>query len=362
MDEISRQPAVWKSIYNKIRKREEEIKVFLGELDKDTRVIFTGAGSSGFIGDSLAPIIRKESKFKYVESIHTTDIVANPDKYLVKDADTLLISFARSGNSPESLAAVQIAEGYIGSLHQIIITCNPKGKLALHSGDGILSLVFDEIDDKGFAMTSSVSGMMLAAYCVLNIEKDLKGEIDELSSFAEDVIENRYKDIFDITDKNIERIVVLGSGNLFGAARESALKTIELSAGKIIAWYDTPMGFRHGPKSMLNEKTLILFFVSDDNYTNKYDSDMLAELYNSNKYKLVAISNKYHSNVEDISDLYIYDKDNRRLGEEFSPYVPILVAQILALFNSIRLGCLPDNPFPSGEVNRVVKGVQIHNF
>lgn len=360
--EISDQKEVWKSILEKIQKRKNEITHFMSRFDRDTRVIFTGAGSSGFIGDSLAPIIRKELHFTDVESVHTTDIVAYPEQYLRKDTKTLLVSFGRSGNSPESIAAIDAADSFVDDIFHIIITCDPDGALAKRKNEKTLNLVFDEILNEGFAMTSSVTGMMLAAYASLNIEKDLSEELDCTSLYAKEIIENKYKTISDIFDVKVNRLVILGAGNLFGAARESSLKNIELTAGKLSTWYDTPMGFRHGPKSMLTDSTVVLFYVSSNEYTRKYDIDMLRELSNSLRYKLVAVSNKYYPEVDSYSDLYLYNSNHREIREAFTPLVALVIAQIFALSASIKLGCTPDNPFPNGEVNRVVQGVVIHKF
>jgi tagatose-6-phosphate ketose/aldose isomerase len=360
--EISSQKEVWKRLYNKIKLRKNEIQIFLDRFDRDTRIVFTGAGSSGFIGDSLAPIIRKELNFTDVESVHTTDIVGTPEQYLRCDKRTVLVSFGRSGNSPESIAAVDIANSLVDDIYHIIISCNPNGGLSKIINDRTLNLVFEELSNDSFAMTSSVTGMMLAAYSVFTIEKDLTNEIECISFYGKDIIENKYKVIAEGFDTNVNRLVVLGAGNLFGAARESALKSIELTAGKVMTWYDTPIGFRHGPKAMLSENTLILFYVSNNDYTRKYDIDMLKELSSSSRHKLIAVSDKYYENVKECCDLYLYNSTDIELGEAFTPYTAILTAQILALFASVKLDCTPDNPFPNGEVNRVVQGVIIHKL
>lgn len=360
--EISSQKEVWRSVYSKIKLKKDEIDNFLGKFDKDTRIIFTGAGSSGFIGDSLAPIVRKECLFTDVESVHTTDIVGTPKQYLRGDKRTVLVSFGRSGNSPESIAAIDIANSLVNDIYHIIITCNPHGGLSKKRDGRTLNLVFDELSNDGFAMTSSVTGMMLAAYSIFNIKKDLTNEVEHISLYAKEIIDNKYKTISDAFSKNINRLVVLGAGNLFGAARESALKNIELTAGKVMTWYDSPMGFRHGPKAMLNENTLIVLYVSNNDYTRKYDIDMLKELSGSRKNKLIAVSDKYYEDIEGCCDLYLYNSKEMELSEGFMPYTFILTAQILALFASVKLECTPDNPFPKGEVNRVVQGVIIHKL
>ncbi|MCJ7689638.1 MAG: SIS domain-containing protein [Clostridiaceae bacterium] len=360
VNEISRQPEVWGSIYDKILLNKEKIKNFMKSFDSDTRILFMGAGSSAFVGDSLSPLIRKEFNFRDVESVHTTDAVASPTQYFINEVKTVIVSFGRSGDSPESIAAIELAEEHISNLYHIIITCNPSGKLAEYTNERTLNLVFDEISDQGFAMTSSVTGMMLAAYSIFAFEKNLKEEVNKITNYAKEIMMNKYSIISEVFEKKVNRLIVLGSANLFGVARESALKSIELTRGAIMSWYDTPMGFRHGPKSLLTDNTVILFFVSNNEYTRKYDMDMLNELSQSKKHKLLVVSDKYSSVVNDFADVYIYNSKENVLSEAFTPYNALLVAQIFALFASIKIGCTPDNPFPNGEVNRVVKGVSIH--
>lgn len=360
--EIARQPESWKSIYKAIDRRRDEIQHFMKVFDGQTRIIFTGAGSSGFIGDALAPIIRKDFAYSQVESIHTTDIVANPEQYLVKDKKTLMVSFGRSGNSPESVAALQLAEAYIEDVYHMIITCNPKGKLAQIASERTLILTFSEIEDLAFAMTSSVTGMMLAAYAAFGIKADYSQMVERIAEMGTQMIQEQYRDIFQIMTPEINRLVVLGSANLYGAAREGALKSTELTAGQMATRYDTPMGFRHGPKSFLNEKTVILFAASNNPYTRQYDLDMLRELSFSKKSKLVVISEAYDAQIADLADVYLYGAETAMLPEAFTAYMPILLAQIFSLQASLMMGCTPDNPFPTGEVNRVVQGVVIHPF
>ncbi|SEP38965.1 SIS domain-containing protein [Propionispora vibrioides] len=360
VEEILRQPTVWKSIYEKIAGRRDEIKKFIGKIDKKTRIILTGAGSSGFVADALAPVIRKELGFTQVESIHTTDIVASPHQYLVAEAKTLLISFGRSGNSPESIAAIQLAEQLIQDVRHIVITCNNQGELAGFANERTLNFQFDEANDQGFAMTSSVTGMLLAAYGILNIEQDLSTMVNKVASYAGEILRNKHQTIADTYQPQVDRLIVLGAGNLFGAAREAALKLLELTAGKVISRYDTPMGFRHGPKAMLTPRTVILYFVAGNDYTKRYDLDMLRELSQASKNKLIVVSDVYDEVIEQVADVYIFNSVSDDVAEAFSPFIPLIVGQLFALSASLRLGCTPDNPFPGGEVNKIVQGVIVH--
>lgn len=111
--EIRQQPELWEETLDHYQTVQKELDNFLAIVKEKangqrTRVIFTGAGTSQYVGDTLVPYLRKNGDrqaFSF-ESIGTTDIVAEPEEYLIKEEPTLLVSFARSGNSPESLAAV----------------------------------------------------------------------------------------------------------------------------------------------------------------------------------------------------------------------------------------------------------------
>src|SRR5699024_7587299 len=81
-----------------------------------------------------------------------------------------------------------------------------------------------------------------------------------------------------ILDTDFERIIYMGSGSLEELAQEAPLKDKELNAGQAEASFESSLGFRHGPKSFVNQQTLIFGFVSNDSYTRKYDVDMLDEL------------------------------------------------------------------------------------
>ncbi|VBB09382.1 sugar isomerase (sis) [Lucifera butyrica] len=357
--EIGRQPAAWQTIYAGIRHRKAEIACFLSRLDKDTRVILTGAGSSGFIGDALAPLLRQELGFAAVESVHTTSLVANPDLYFPPAVKTLLISLGRSGDSPESLAAMELAEQRVREIYHLIITCNPQGKLAGFHNERTLRFTLESVNDAAFAMTGSVTGMMLAAYGILHNERDWTPEVARLADYAAAVIDRVFIRLVGVL-ADADRAVVLGSGPLWGAAREGALKILELTAGKVLSRYDTPLGFRHGPKAMLTSATAVLYFAAAGDYTRQYDLDMLRELARAEKRRLVVVDDRYDPEMDRLADLYVYNSVNEKLPDGFTLYIPVLVAQIAALFASLQCGCTPDNPFPGGEVNKVVQGVKIH--
>lgn len=367
--EIHQQPATWEKTYNQIVELKDEIKEFIDKVIKcdDFDVILTGAGTSEFVGNSLFSYLNKKLNYK-VKSYATTDITASPENYISKDKPTLLISFGRSGNSPESIGALDSAEAVSDNIYHLFVTCNKNGALskrALNNKKCLAINLTDETHDQSFAMTSSFTNMYLAVLLVFNIDniKEIKNEISVIMTNATTLVNERFDYFKKVVDEyDFDRIVYLGSNTLKGIAQESALKMLELTAGKVVTMYDTPLGFRHGPKSIVDDKTLTVIFLSDFEYTRKYEIDLLKEMSFQRKgNKILVISNKKYDGVNNLADFY-YTFDSSYLDNVFVGLDYIVCAQLIALFKSLSLDITPDNPCPTGEVNRVVKGVTLYPY
>ncbi len=321
----------------------------------DTRIILTGAGTSAFIGQSLAPCLSHRLG-RVVEAIATTDIVSAPHLYLRGDIPTLLVSFGRSGNSPESLAAVELVDRVVKVAHHLIITCNPDGKLAARAGARAKVVTLPEAThDRAFAMTSSFSAMTLAALSILGGIDQMSGRITKIARSVAGVLDSADPVVTDFASKHFERVVYLGSGVFAGLAREAALKLMELSDGAIVTGYDTALGFRHGPKTIINDRTLVVVFISNDPLTGRYDRDILRELIaDENCGAVVAVSTR----EETATTIVAAGMDDADDCDLLFPYV--VPAQLLGLRVSQALGLTPDQPNRNGTVNRVVQGVHIH--
>ncbi|MGO1371808.1 MAG: SIS domain-containing protein [Senegalia sp. (in: firmicutes)] len=366
--EIYNQPSVWRDTFKIVESKRDELKAFLNPIlnKKDLKIIFTGAGTSGFIGDTVVPSIKKKLNLD-VESLHTTDIVADPEAYLKKDIPTLLISFARSGNSPESVATIKLAEDLVDELYQIVITCNKDGKLAKNINPKTDKSIIlpEESNDKGFAMTSSYTSMVLSSLMIFDLENldNKKKDINKLFTIGEELLDDTEM-IESISNSNFKKIVYLGAGAFYGLARESSLKLLELTQGDIVTKYDTPLGFRHGPKSIMDDQTLIVMYLSRDEYTRKYEIDLLKELYNpDSKYKVLAVSETYSEEVDDLSHYHIaLNESELKLDKAYLAIDYVIVPQVISVLKSLGTGINPDNPSPDGSVNRVVKGVSIYPY
>ena len=357
--EIFAQADTWEEVYGLYEERKAEVGEFLASFDKDTKVIFTGAGTSEYVGNIAQDYLKTHGDFDF-ESIATTDIVSAPYLHFKKNQKTLLVSFARSGNSPESLAAVKLGEQIVDDFYNLPITCAHDGKLAVNLKDDKNSYVFLNpaiTNDKGFAMTNSFSSMLLAALLIFDTSlEDKKDLVEKLAAIARDTYE-KAEEIEKLVDFDFDRVAYLGSGPLGKLTKEARLKILELTAGDVVTIFDSSMGFRHGPKSFINDKTLVVSFVSANDYTRKYDLDILDEIKADGiAPKIIAVTN------EDVDRDYQFILDSQGINDAYLAVAYVVIAQLISLITSLRVGNTPDNPSKSHTVNRVVKGVTIHEY
>ncbi|CAM4242286.1 tagatose-6-phosphate ketose isomerase [Bacillus manliponensis] len=371
--EIAQQPELWRNVYEIIEHHYNEIDQFFTNIfrkHEQVRVIFTGAGTSAFVGDTIAPYIKKMTGGKklHIESVPTTNIVSNPYYYLQKDVPTIMVSFARSGNSPESTAATALGEQIVTDIYHMILTCNKEGELAKkfqQKNNALLLYMPPEANDQGFAMTGSFTSMMLTALllCTYKDVHGLKTTIMNMVRTGKEIIEKQESAIQKIAEKHFHKIVFLGSGVFEGLARESALKFLELTAGQIPVMFDTPLGFRHGPKSILKKGTVVVLFLSTNAYTRKYDIDLLKEVFaEKERNDIIVVAHQENEDARKYCDTFLCHDGEDVTDDVYVTFFYILYGQILALHKSITLGITPDNPCPSGSVNRVVQGVTIHSY
>jgi tagatose-6-phosphate ketose/aldose isomerase len=291
-----------------------------------------------------------------VEAIATTDIVSAPLQNLRRDTPTLLVSFGRSGSSPESVAAVDLVDAHVDQAYHLVITCNAEGALAQRKNVNSKIVILPEAThDRGFAMTSSFSAMMLAALSILGGVDALDGRVPAIAAAVGDAITRAAPVVERLAGRGFKRVAYLGSGVFQGLAREAALKMMELSDGGVVTCFDSALGFRHGPKTIVNADTLVVVFVANDPLTRLYDLDIIEELRSDGRCGEVVVISAQPSDGAEITIANMAQADDVDLLFPF-----IVPAQLLGLRVSEMLGLTPDQPNASGTVNRVVQGVRIH--
>jgi len=368
--EIWQQPEVWSEVYELIRSQETEISCFMRDaMKRSDKIILTGAGTSGFIGLSLEKDFVKRWGVS-TRAIATTDLVTHPADYFNKQEKILLISFARSGNSPESCAAVELAEQLSGSVLHLIITCDPTGNLANYHrvAEQLVVCLPENSNDRSLAMTSSYTGMMLAGVLISRIHslKEEKQRVLKMISYGNRILTEYAWKLKEVAGMAFSRAVFLGSGPQWGTATESNLKLQELTDGYVVSKMDTFLGFRHGPKAVVNSETLVVNLFSNHPYALCYERDLVTGMKRGKQclYRIGIFETKdIEEFIVEKMDLSIVLSENQgHLDEEYLSICNVLPAQLLGFFKSLDLGLSPDNPSKSGAISRVVKGVKIYPY
>jgi tagatose-6-phosphate ketose/aldose isomerase len=285
--------------------------------------------------------------------VPSTDLLINAHPYF--GPDSILVSLARSGESPESAAVVRNIQRLFPRVRHLAITCNAQGHLA--RSPGATAIVLDpRTNDRSLAMTSSFSNLVLAGIC-LKHAREIAEHLPSLCARLQQNLSVLDSKARAIATDHVNRVVVLASAPLMGWAQEASLKILEMSAGRIPVMAETHLGLRHGPMTFLRPDTLVVSLLSSDPLCRRYEEDLLAELGAKKLGRIVAIT----------SD----DTGSTAFGEAvpaMAPEVPdslrtpfeIVFPQLLAYHLSLRADLNPDDPSPNGVINRVVQGVRIY--
>ncbi|MET0327359.1 MAG: SIS domain-containing protein [Luteimonas sp.] len=358
--EIEQQPVMLERTHALVAGLAAQIAAFAGPVTGHpaARVILTGAGTSSYIGECLAPLLDRRLAAR-VDAVATTDIVSAPHLYLDPAQPLLLVSFGRSGNSPESVAAVEIAETLVADVRHLVVTCNAEGALCkLAVRQAMTLLLPEETHDVSFAMTSSFSCMMYATLAALTGPDAPGFRVAAIARATAAVLEVANTPTRALALDGFDRVAFLGSGLFKGLSREAALKLGELTNGGVATCFESPMGFRHGPKTFVTARTLVVVFVSNDPLTRRYDLDLLDELRgDAAAGRVIEITAQAtHGDADDA--IAVPGMETAQDVDLLWPY--IAVAQLFAFHASRAMGIRPDSPNTQGTVNRVVQGVRLH--
>lgn len=367
--EIEGQPDLWIETLQSISENVEIIDFLKSVYSiKGLHIVLTGAGSSAYIGETVEHLFSKKPGIT-ANAIPTTTLVTHFKDYINPQTPLLLISFARSGNSPESIAVVDIAESCCKEVYHLALTCNRSGRLVkrikpLKNGSTLILPPASE--DQGLAMTGSFTSMMLSAIFISSIHqgKNTTGNLLQIADDTREIIKTSAPFLKKISEENFDRIVFLGSGPLLGIARESHLKVQELTDGNVIGKFDSFLGFRHGPKAVVTNKTVLIFLFSPDKNVFKYEKDLVEEILQEN----IAMKNIgvfYNpTQAEELKlDLNIVSRRTRKDAYSDFDLLPyVLPSQILGYYKSLNLGLKPDTPSTNNSISRVVRGVTIYQY
>lgn len=367
--EIEGQPKLWTETLNLLREN-KHIAEFFKPIRKHERlnIVLTGAGTSAYIGEITEHLFRLNECIS-VRAISTTTLVTHFNSNINTSVPLLLISFARSGNSPESIATVDIAESRCDKVYHIALTCNPSGKLAQKVAglqNGLTVLLPPESEDKGLAMTGSFTSLVLSSVYLAHKwnGKNENNQLQKIAETAENEILSFPPELKALSFQDFDRIVFLGSGPLLGMAKESHLKVQELTDGHVVGKFDSFLGFRHGPKAVVNKNTVLVFLFSPDNKVFRYEKDLVQEILQDGiaMHCVGVFCDKNQADLIDLDHKIVFDLDENVKDSDYHLLLYVIPAQIIGFYKSLYLGLNPDSPSQNNVISRVVKGVTIYPY
>jgi tagatose-6-phosphate ketose/aldose isomerase len=300
--------------------------------------------------------------------IPSTTLLTEFEEYHQPGREFLWISFSRSGESPEGVALLERALERHREIRHLVITCNAQGPMAqlcARHQDRALALVLDDaVNDRGLAMTSSFSNMVLAGQCVANAD-DLApfgAIVAQMEQMGWQFLPAAAEVAAAITTLGCTRACFVGSGALRAVADESSLKVVELSAGNVTTMAETPLGLRHGPMSSVDGNTVLVAYLSSEGRRRGYELDLLREVDRKRLSRVRAVvSARDLDDLSGLADYYLRLDGGADFPDHYRPVLDVMLGQLIGLFASMRCGLRPDQPSPSGTITRVVQPIKLYS-
>lgn len=368
--EIAQQPSTWQSTFRLFQQRCLEINEFLSlagvsapNTGSRPAVFLIGAGTSDYIGQSLAFLLRRMWQCE-VTAVPSTDLLTHPEDLILPRRRHLWISFSRSGDSPESVAVLQEAWERRPDILHLIVCCNANGRMLRESAGQpqVLDICLDDaVNDRGLAMTSSFTNMVIFGQCLghagdLGPYEEILGQLVEA---GQDFLPVAAECAAELATAPFTKACMVGSGALRAVARESALKLLELTAGRTSTMSESALGLRHGPMAALDKDTLFVCFLSGSKRVQKFEMDLLEEIGNKHlvRSRIVVAGD---SRLNSLAEYCLAPRTPLIVADDYRPPVDVMFGQLLGLFFSLHWNLRPDSPSPSGAISRVVQNVNIH--
>jgi tagatose-6-phosphate ketose/aldose isomerase len=368
--EIAQQPDTWETTLGIFKKNQVRICSFLeqiglkGPLEKRPVVILVGAGTSDYIGQALVLLLRQSWGCEVI-ACPSTDLLPNLEEYIVPGRSYLWISFSRSGDSPEGVAVLERAIQLYPEIAHLIITCNANARMIAVCKDFARScvVVLDAaVNDRSLAMTSSFTNMVVMGQCLAHAWsiEEYQPILHRLVHAGQKLLLGGAEEAERVASRGFSRICLVGSGSLFSVAKESALKVLEMTAGRVKTMSETVLGLRHGPMAALDGQTLFVCFVSQDKRRALYARDLLREVGEKGitAERIVVGPASEEAEIGPSCESYLSIHDE--IPDIYRPALDVIFGQLLGLYCSVSHDLKPDAPSPGGVINRVVQKFEIY--
>jgi tagatose-6-phosphate ketose/aldose isomerase len=367
--EIAQQPKTWEGTRRLFEQQSKALQSFLvsarvtGPLAQRPTVVMIGAGTSDYIGRVLELLLRTEWGCETLV-VASTDLLTNMAYYVIPGRSHLWISFSRSGDSPEGVAVLRQALEKYPEISHLVVTCNAEGRMAAigrSHARAYVAVLDDAVNDRGLAMTSSFSNMVVFGQCLAHAfsKESYQPVFPEIVRAGQEFLPVAAECARQLAPSMYQTVCVLGSGALAGVARESALKISEMTAGRVRTMTESVLGLRHGPMAALNAETLLVCFVSSDRRLQCYEADLLREIGGKGIVaQRVVVGPENNTGFAGCYERYLAIPGN--IPDLYRPPVDVLFGQLLGLYFSLAHNLRPDAPSPGGVITRVVGDFKIY--
>jgi glucosamine--fructose-6-phosphate aminotransferase (isomerizing) len=331
--EIASQPEALAAALRAVEEQAESLRTLWDEQPYE-RVIFTGCGSTHYLSLAAASAFQMLTGVA-ARGVPASELLLAPQViYPANPTPTLLVAVSRSGATTETVRAVEdFQQAGLGKVVTIICQADSDlGKM------GQVNIVIPAAQEESVAQTRAFTSMWVAA-CALAGSVARQGALLEQLRRLPDVSRRHIESVGERMlalggNLSFDRIYFLGSGLRYGLACEGNLKMKEMSLTHTEPFHF--LEFRHGPKSMVTESTLIVGLMSDD--SQGYEATILCELRDLGAHLLV-LSEAAVPSVEGNSVIFNSGLDEIGRG---ALYMPPL--QFMALGRAVAKGLNPDRP------------------
>jgi glucosamine--fructose-6-phosphate aminotransferase (isomerizing) len=333
LQEIHTQPNAWAAVLGAARERAQSWQAFFAEHRGDLTLFF-GCGSTHYLSMTAAAVLQTLAG-QPARAVPSAELFLFPETWLPTHVRVSGIALSRSGTTTETLrAADHLAQAYQAEL--ACVTCYHDTPLAERCS---FTLISPQGHEESVAQTRSFSSMLVGSIALAALaagQSDYLGQLASLPAMGQSLMQ-RHESLAEGLgrDANIAQVFFLGSGPRYGLACEAMLKLKEMSLTTSEAYHF--LEFRHGPKSMVDQKTLVVGLLSES--AREAEAAVLREMKELGATLLVL---SQAGGELDWADYHIaFEADLPELAC-LPLYLPVL--QLFAYYRSVGKGLNPDAP------------------
>ncbi|HVU70217.1 MAG TPA: SIS domain-containing protein [Ktedonobacteraceae bacterium] len=330
--EILTQTLAWQDALATVKARQDALRRLWRERPC-SEVLVTGCGSTFYLSQAVAPLIQQQLGIR-ARAVPASELLFFPQTVITPDSQPLLLALSRSGRTSETIRAVRAYKAH----HRgpvIHIGCYPATELVMESD---LALVIKEGQEESVVQTRSFSSMLVAAQAVVTalVDENQLPALAELPAVGQQLLADAHALIRTLGhDDSLERFYFLGSGLQYGLASEANLKMKEMSLAYSEAFHF--MEFRHGPMSMVNQRTLIVGLLSEA--ASQQEIQVLREMRQQGARTLVLSTRTVPADAADYQIAF-----QTKLPETQRAVLFLPVLQLLGYYRALKNGQNPDQP------------------